>query len=715
MSSPSSVAATLRPNVRQKLAIEALSQSKTITCLAQEYQVSCKFVRIQSDKANVALNESFEPSTPDDQVLFHLPVTKSWLFQLILGLVPICHSSLRRVVELLRDVFHLTISPSTVRSRLEAAAQRARAINAAQDLFFTISIGENYMRSNTIIRTFATWCFVASIILANSISAFADQEKYVGFWKPGAGNSKILKFDSWEEFTEEWADLAKKNMRLQDLEILKSLEGLKYIGTWTPGTGSYALLAHDNFDDFVDAWKESLDDKSKQLIDVEVIRLGDKNYYVGVWDAGKGGTAFFQYNDWDSFVSKWNELAKDNRVLIDVEAFVTGNTVNYVGIWEKGEGKNQALYQANSFEKFTDKWKELNKSDLRLADIDRVPVKGGEIFIGVWNKGTGGQYLNVFNSLSEIQAQNKNLNAKKLDLIDFAAVNFGKPIPQPKPPAGKPLYQTLYFSKGQPMKKDPVSGFDFPADMPTIKYPKFDGCNEADRKTIEKAWAKAHHHSWRVVQLFQTLDKAGSYRDDLWKAGYTAGNNIEERKKSYSPYAFFGAYKGGTYRYEYIRDAVYLNWQKRYMEKLTVKCRRKDDGGAHPCYLNNPGGGGKPPANHIVAGTINFCNDFFDDSTDSGRVKTIIHEMFHWLLPKGLAILDTHTHWDRNSKGRCRVSTDKMYKLDDVMHLATSRGCWDDPHYHQGDAARNNDTYAYFIRNFGDAVYSKKLTQFPEK
>lgn len=134
MSLPSSVAATLRPEVRQKLGIEALSKSKPIIQIAQDYQVSRKFVRIQSNKAKVALNKSFEPTPPDDQVLFHLPVTKSWLFQLILGLVLICHSSLRGVVELLRDVFHLTISPSTVRNRLEAAAQSARAINAAQDL-----------------------------------------------------------------------------------------------------------------------------------------------------------------------------------------------------------------------------------------------------------------------------------------------------------------------------------------------------------------------------------------------------------------------------------------------------------------------------------------------------------------------------------------------------------------------------------------------------
>ena len=130
MSSPSSIAATLRPEARQKIAIEALSKTKPIPHLAKEYQVSRKFVRIQRQKAKVALDESFEPTPPDDQVLFHVPVTHNCLFQLILGLVFICHSSLRGVVELLRDVFHFTISPSTVRNRLEVAAERARAISA---------------------------------------------------------------------------------------------------------------------------------------------------------------------------------------------------------------------------------------------------------------------------------------------------------------------------------------------------------------------------------------------------------------------------------------------------------------------------------------------------------------------------------------------------------------------------------------------------------
>lgn len=134
MTSPSSVAANLAPQTRQKIAIEALAKSKPISHLAAEHQVSRKFVYQQGNKAKLALNESFEPTSPDNQVLFYLPITKTWLFQLILGLILICHSSLRGVVELFRDVFDIAISASTVHNRLHEAAAKASEINRVQDL-----------------------------------------------------------------------------------------------------------------------------------------------------------------------------------------------------------------------------------------------------------------------------------------------------------------------------------------------------------------------------------------------------------------------------------------------------------------------------------------------------------------------------------------------------------------------------------------------------
>jgi hypothetical protein len=134
MSPALSIAASLSPDVRQDIGIQVLSRSLPISQLADKHQVSRKFVYQQGDKAQRPLDKSFAPSQEDDEVLFHLPVTKSWLYQLILGLVLICHSFYRGVVELFRDLFDLPVSIGTVHNRLQATAEQATKINQQQDL-----------------------------------------------------------------------------------------------------------------------------------------------------------------------------------------------------------------------------------------------------------------------------------------------------------------------------------------------------------------------------------------------------------------------------------------------------------------------------------------------------------------------------------------------------------------------------------------------------
>ncbi|WP_170944142.1 hypothetical protein [Leptolyngbya sp. BC1307] len=134
MSPALSVAASLSPDVRKDIGIQVLSRSEPVSHIADKHQVSRKCIYQQGDKAQRSLDESFSPFRGDDEVLFHLPVTKSWLYQLILGLVLICHSSYRGVVELFRDLFDTSISIGTVHNRLEATAERAAELNQGQDL-----------------------------------------------------------------------------------------------------------------------------------------------------------------------------------------------------------------------------------------------------------------------------------------------------------------------------------------------------------------------------------------------------------------------------------------------------------------------------------------------------------------------------------------------------------------------------------------------------
>jgi hypothetical protein len=116
------------------MVILALAGTATISDLAAQHGVSRKFVHRQAGKANAALDEVFASTTPDDEVLFTLPVTRTWLRQLTLGLTMICHNSYRGVVELKRDLLGVSISEGTVHNVHQAAAQQAGTINRSQDL-----------------------------------------------------------------------------------------------------------------------------------------------------------------------------------------------------------------------------------------------------------------------------------------------------------------------------------------------------------------------------------------------------------------------------------------------------------------------------------------------------------------------------------------------------------------------------------------------------
>ena len=131
---PASAAAQMNPVERQRLAVNALARTQPVSQLAAAHQVSRKFVYSQADKAEVALEECFKATPEAEKVLFYLPVTKTWLMQLVLALVLIGHCSYRGIVEILRDVFDLPMSVGRIHRITRSGLAKAREINQAQDL-----------------------------------------------------------------------------------------------------------------------------------------------------------------------------------------------------------------------------------------------------------------------------------------------------------------------------------------------------------------------------------------------------------------------------------------------------------------------------------------------------------------------------------------------------------------------------------------------------
>jgi hypothetical protein len=127
---PDCPAKHLTPPQRQALAVEALAGTASITALADDHQVSRKFVYQQARHAEHALAAAFAPAPPAaEAVLFQLPVTERWLQRLIVALLLVCHSSYRGVWELLRDVLHCPRSLGYLHGVAHAAMVRARQHN----------------------------------------------------------------------------------------------------------------------------------------------------------------------------------------------------------------------------------------------------------------------------------------------------------------------------------------------------------------------------------------------------------------------------------------------------------------------------------------------------------------------------------------------------------------------------------------------------------
>ncbi|GEM_PF-6404263 len=544
--------------------------------------------------------------------------------------------------------------------------------------------------------------FIACFFLYTS-KAITQTQNIVGVWRSGNDNVSLHRLNSWDAFVAKRNELTSQNQRLVDIEVVRTGNVTQYTGVWRHGTDDYALYQIANWDSFVAAWQKFAK-SNLRLIDLEVFKAGNEIAYVGVWREGKDPYALHQLNNWDAFVTKWKEMAAKNLHLIDIEAIPNGNEIRYFGVWR--EGKEGHLFYAKTYADFTTKWKELAAQKQRLIEVELVRVGAALHYIGVWHGGQDGYALYQTERWEDFTAKWKEFNAQNLRLTGLAiAEKPGKALPVPAEPKEKPL--GLVFND-KSKKKDPASGLDFPVDMPPINYPKFIGCGSEDKKTVQQAWAYAHHATWRAHQLINYIANQKD-KDELWVQGYVANDS-----NNWSPRTWFGSFKDSRFRFQLIHEAINKAWNDRFLGKkysFKVKCREKENSGPHPCYIKDDDGSFKYSANHIVLGTLNFCPAFFEEKSIRARAHTVIHEVFHWLSAKSLYIQDTHTHSDKDG-GICKTKTEKIYGLTDALELATSNGCWGNDTLHREIAARANDNYAYFIQRLGNAIWDGKLTAF---
>ncbi len=121
---------------RRNMAIDAIKGVSPISHIAARHDVSRNFIYKQKDLAIQGITEAFRKKSLADQdkALFNIPVTKTWIKQLILGLSLCCHSSFRGIQEILDGVFDHQISIGNIHNIVQDAIGKAKAINDKEDL-----------------------------------------------------------------------------------------------------------------------------------------------------------------------------------------------------------------------------------------------------------------------------------------------------------------------------------------------------------------------------------------------------------------------------------------------------------------------------------------------------------------------------------------------------------------------------------------------------
>lgn len=131
--STSCAAKNLTLAARKVIALQAITNNKKITEIAEVNQVSRNFVYSLKDQALQGIDEAFQVAN-DNDVLFYLPVTKKWLIAFILCLILHCKACYRGIYKLLTDSFDYNISIGTIHNIAQTAAVTAKNINKEEDL-----------------------------------------------------------------------------------------------------------------------------------------------------------------------------------------------------------------------------------------------------------------------------------------------------------------------------------------------------------------------------------------------------------------------------------------------------------------------------------------------------------------------------------------------------------------------------------------------------
>jgi hypothetical protein len=148
---------------RKNIALKVISNTTTITQAANENHTSRKFIEQQKNKALQSINNSF--TEQENNIICYLPITKSWIEQMVLSLTMFSKASYRNTISILDYLFNYKISIGGIFNIINKASNNAEEINNNQDLsnIKEAAIDEIFLNNQPILTgvdLYSTYCFM---------------------------------------------------------------------------------------------------------------------------------------------------------------------------------------------------------------------------------------------------------------------------------------------------------------------------------------------------------------------------------------------------------------------------------------------------------------------------------------------------------------------------------------------------------------------------
>ena len=118
--------------VKRNIGIESLKEKATIVDISNRFNVSRNSVYKQQSRALAAVNQAFEQT--DDEVLYHIPVTKAYIHRTVTALYLVCRAGSRDIMSFMDLIFDYSLSIGTVSNILDKSSHEAIKINNEYDL-----------------------------------------------------------------------------------------------------------------------------------------------------------------------------------------------------------------------------------------------------------------------------------------------------------------------------------------------------------------------------------------------------------------------------------------------------------------------------------------------------------------------------------------------------------------------------------------------------